>query len=189
MAHHFHRPVSNRGQWRGTLTVYTDSPPDPSETVFTFNAWPTDRQGGSRDYGWSQRGSGGFVLSASTDDETGRLSTAVNGNALIVSWLFPPTQMWGLPVGSFEGSISAIIADEMSEIEAFRFVVQARGSADRLRPLAPLPALPLPPHPLPPPPIVVLTPEAVAAILPTLPTTLPALPGLPWNNGGFLSWS
>jgi hypothetical protein len=34
-----------------------------------------------------------------------------------------------------------------------------------------------------------LSPETVAALLPTLPTTLPDVPGVPWNNGGQLAWS
>lgn len=127
-----HRPVSNRGQWRDTLTIYADGIPDPSETVFTFNAWATDGHGGRCDYGWMRRSTGSFVLSASTDDETGRLYAAASGKALIVSWLFPPDQMRGLPAGSYEGSISAWIGDEMTELAGseFRFVVQARGIND-----------------------------------------------------------
>lgn len=180
-----HRPVSNRGQWRDTLTIYADGLPDPSLTTFVFSAWPTEAgHGNGCDYGRHGFGLRGPLLQARTDDETGRLVAAANGNSIAVTWLFPAVQMFGFSAGSYEGSISAIIGDEMSEIEAFRFVVKTRGSADSLRPAAP-PA----PLPLPPPSIASLTPQAVSALLPKLPTTLPALPGLPWNNGGFLSWS
>lgn len=127
-----HRPVSNRGQWPGSLTIYADGAPDPSQTVFTFNAWPTDGRTGGSDYGWARSGAGQFVLAASTDDETGRLSVVANGNSLIVNWLFPPNQMRGLPAGSYEGSISAWIGDEIAELPGseFRFVVQTRGVND-----------------------------------------------------------
>lgn len=185
-----HRPVSNRGQWPGTLTIYADGLPDPSQTTFVFSAWPTEAgHGYGCDYGRHGAGLRGPLLQARTDDETGRLVAAANGNSIAVTWLFPAVQMFGFSAGSYEGSISAIVGDEMSEIEAFRFVVRTRGSADRLRPSAPPTGLPLPPYPPPLPPTAELTPEAVAALLPKLPTTLPALPGLPWNNGGFLSWS
>ncbi|BDL41081.1 hypothetical protein [Methylorubrum sp. GM97] len=125
-----HRPVSNRGQWHDTLTIYANGLPDPSQTVFTFNAWPTDARPGGSDYGWSRSGAGYFVLAASTDDETGRLAVAVNGSSLVVTWLFPPNQMSGLAAGSYEGCIGAWIGDEMAEIEPFRFVVQTRGIND-----------------------------------------------------------
>lgn len=178
-----HRPVSNRGQWRESLVIYTDGIPDPSQTVFAFAAWPRDAGPTGCDYGWRRPGYGRGTLSATNDDETGRLAVAVNGNSLIVAWQFPDREMQGLPAGSYEASISAMIADEAAEIETVNFVVQARGGP-RLNRLSPaFPAVP----PLP--PTSALTPEAVAALLPLLPTEPPIEPGKPWNNGGLLSWS
>lgn len=122
-----HRPVSNRGQWRDTLTIYADGLPDPSRTIFTFNVWPADGAGSYRDYGWAQGGASRYALSASSDDATGRLSVVANGASIAITWLFPPNQMCGLPAGSYQGSVSAYIGDEMAEIEVFRFVIQGRG--------------------------------------------------------------
>lgn len=137
-----HRPVSNRGQWRESLVIYSDGIPDPSQTVFTFTAWPRDAHSMGCDYGWRRQGYGQGMLSATSDDETGRLAAVVNGNSLIVVWQFPDREMQGLPAGSYEASVSAIIADEMVELETVNFVVQARGGP-RLgtlsRPSAPIP--------------------------------------------------
>ncbi|AWI90284.1 hypothetical protein C0214_19695 [Methylobacterium sp. DM1] len=124
---HLHRPVSNRGQWRDTLTIYADGAPDPSTTTYAFVAWPSDVHAGASDYGQPYVGSRGLVLSARTGDETGRLAVASNGNSVTVTWLFPPNEMRGLMPGSYEGSIGAWIGGQMSEIAAFKFVVQARG--------------------------------------------------------------
>lgn len=159
-----HRPVSNRGQWRGTLTIYADGLPDPSETVFVLAVWPRDaRSSLVGDYGWGRGRTGG--LATRSDDETGRLAVAVNGASIIVSWLFSPRETQHLAAGDYEGSISAIIGDEMSEIETFRFVVQTRGSADYgatalVLPPPPAPVVP----PTPPVPVPDDTPDTIVPV-------------------------
>jgi len=124
---HLHRPVSNRGLWRDTYTIYADGLPDPSQTTYAFVAWPSDVHAGASDYGQPFVGSHGLVLSARTGDETGRLVAVAEGNTIVVTWQFPPSEMRGLMPGSYEGSIGAWIGGQMSEIDAFKFVVQARG--------------------------------------------------------------
>ncbi len=127
MAQNIHRAVSSRGQWRDTFTLYADGLPDPSTTVYTLNIWPVSVFASVRDYGWRSPAATQYALSASTDDNTGRFVAVANGASVVTTWLFPANAMRGLPPGSYEGSIAAWIADEMSEIESFRFVVQDRG--------------------------------------------------------------
>lgn len=139
MQQNLRRAVSNRGQWRDSYTLYAipGGPIDPSRTVFTLNVWPVEDRAGGSDYGWRAAPGQRYALSASTDDGTNRLVVVANGASLVVTWLFPANAMRGLPAGSYEGSVAAWIADEMSEIGSFRFVVQDRGFGDA--PLASVP--------------------------------------------------
>lgn len=141
MQQNLRRAVSNRGQWRDSYTLYAipGGPIDPSRTVFTLNVWPVEDRAGGCDYGFRGPGRQNYALSASTDDGTNRLYVAAGEvpNSLVVTWLFPANAMRGLPAGSYEGGVAAWIADEMSEIGSFRFVVQDRGFGDA--PLASVP--------------------------------------------------
>lgn len=129
MAQNLRRAVSNRGQWRDTFTLYADGLPDPASAIFTLNVWPVEDRAGDCDYGFRGPGRQNYALSAGTDDGTNRLYVTRGEvpNSLVVTWLFPANAMRGLSAGSYEGSVAAWIADEMSEIGSFRFVVQDRG--------------------------------------------------------------
>ncbi len=126
MAQNIHRAVSSRGQWRDTFIAISYAGPfDLGEAVIRFEVEPADADRcGALDYGhWVSGAARAPLLSASTDDDTGRISAAVAGGDLAITWLFPTQDMRRLCRGAYVARLFAILGDEEAEIERLSFVV------------------------------------------------------------------
>ena len=78
------------------------------------------------DYGW-RRPIGGSALDASTDDGTHRVVILSTGVGLLVSWLFPASEMRRLDPGSYRGAILVTQPsqpDRATLLESFTKVVR-----------------------------------------------------------------